>query len=297
MLKNKNFSQAKKSFVAAATFGFLSSIYVLFSGDESAYQVAQKQPMKLAAMEGLYKGDINAPIVAFGVLNPNKTLDNNESEFLYEFSAPYILGIMATRDINNFTPGINDIIYGNEKQDIAPLKERINSGKIAISALKEFKAAKDVGDSEKMNSSKILLEKNMNNLGYGYLDDPKDAIPPVATTFYSFHLMVILGSYFIVLFLVSLFLSMGNKIEKFRKILWLCVFSTPLGWVASEAGWIVAEVGRQPWAIQDLMPVGIAATNLGGGNVALSFFVFAILFTLLLIAEIKIMTKQIKLGF
>jgi len=109
--------------------------------------------------------------------------------------------------------------------------------------------------------------------------------------------MVALGSWFIVLFLVVLYLSMANEIERFRKWLWLALWSIPLGYVAAEAGWIVAEVGRQPWAIQDLMPVGIAATNLASVNVKISFFMFAILFTILLIAEIKIMLKQIRLGF
>jgi hypothetical protein len=66
---------------------------------------------------------------------------------------------------------------------------------------------------------------------------------------------------------------------------------------AAEAGWTVAEVGRQPWAIQDLMPVTVAATELAGANVMISFWLFAALFTLLLAAEVKIMLKQIKLGF
>ena len=90
---------------------------------------------------------------------------------------------------------------------------------------------------------------------------------------------------------------MANDIAKFNKLLRICVWSIPLGLVACEAGWIVAEVGRQPWAIQDLMPVRIAATNLGGANVAVSFFVFLVLFTALFIAEVKIMLKQIKIGF
>ncbi|ECR1617106.1 cytochrome ubiquinol oxidase subunit I, partial [Campylobacter jejuni] len=87
-----------------------------------------------------------------------------------------------------------------------------------------------------------------------------DTIPPVALTFYSFHIMVALGSFFFLLFIVTLYLTMANDIEKFRKVLWVCLLSIPLGYIAAEAGWIVAEVGRQPWAIQDLLPVHIAAT-------------------------------------
>lgn len=297
MLKNKNFIMAKKSFIVAASFGFLSSLFVLFSGDESAYQVAQKQPMKLAAMEGLYKGEVNANIVAIGILNPDKQIGDDKNPFLFQIEAPYLLGLMATRGINNFTPGIEDIVYGNEKFGIVSTQERIDSGKIAIKALSDYKKAKSDNDSEAMAKNKNLLEKNMKNFGYGYFDDAKQTVPPVAITFYSFHLMVALGTFFILLFLSTLYLSMANEIEKFKKLLWVCVFSIPLGYVACEAGWIVAEVGRQPWAIQDLMPVGIAATNLSSNNILISFWLFAALFTVLFIAEIRIMLKQIKIGF
>ncbi|PSM53028.1 cyanide-insensitive cytochrome oxidase CioAB, subunit I [Campylobacter blaseri] len=297
MLKNKHFQLAKKSFIVAASFGLLSSLFVLFSGDESAYQVAQKQPMKLAAMEGLYKGEVNAGVVAMGILDHSKKIGDNKDPFILKIEAPYILGVMATRGLNNFTPGIDDLVFGNEKFNIPSAQSRIDSGKIAIKALENIKIAKEENNTQKVKELREVLQENMHNFGYGYLDKPEDIVPPVGLTFYSFHTMVALGTYFIILFFVTLFLSMANSIEDFRKILWLCVFSIPLGYIASEAGWIVAEVGRQPWAIQDLMPVGIAATDLASINVKISFSLFAVLFTALLIAEIKIMLKQIKLGF
>lgn len=297
MLKNKHFQMAKKSFIVAASFGFLSSIFVLFSGDESAYQVAQKQPMKLAAMEGLYKGEVNAGIVAMGILTPDKKPGDEKEPFIVEIQAPYLLGLMATRGINNFTPGIDDLVYGNEKFNIPSTQSKIDSGKIALNALENIKSASEKNDEKSILENRKILDENMHNFGYGYLDKPEDIVPPVGLTFYSFHVMVALGSYFIVLFLATLYLSMANRIEKYKKLLWACVFSIPLGYVACEAGWIVAEVGRQPWAIQDLMPVGIAATNLASVNVKLSFLLFVVLFTALFIAEIKIMLKQIKIGF
>ena len=297
MLKNKHFQMAKKSFIVAASFGFLSSIFVLFSGDESAYQVAQKQPMKLAAMEGLYKGEVNAGIVAMGILTPDKKPGDEKEPFIVEIQAPYLLGLMATRGINNFTPGIDDLVYGNEKFNIPSTQSKIDSGKIALNALENIKLASEKNDEKSILENRKILDENMHNFGYGYLDKPEDIVPPVGLTFYSFHIMVALGSYFIVLFLATLYLSMANRIEKYKKLLWACVFSIPLGYVACEAGWIVAEVGRQPWAIQDLMPVGIAATNLASVNVKLSFLLFVVLFTALFIAEIKIMLKQIKIGF
>ena len=148
-----------------------------------------------------------------------------------------------------------------------------------------------------MNALKEVIQTHIKDFGYGYLHAPQEAIPPIALTFYSFHLMVALGSAFFVLFVVVLYLAMANNIVQFRKILWLCVIAIPFGYIAAEAGWIVAEVGRQPWAIQDLLPVGIAATNLSSVNVQISFFIFAILFTTLLCAEISIMVRSIKKGF
>ncbi len=297
LLRKRHTGEAKRSLVVASSFGLICSIFLFVSGDESAYRVTQTQPMKLAAMEGLYKGEHRAGLVAFGILNPNKKPDNNESVFLFDIEIPYALSILGNRDPNSFVPGIEDLVFGNKERNVRSIQERIDSGKIAVSALKDYKIAKENNDSEQMQASKIQLEANFKDFGYGYLDKPEDAVPPIALTFYTFHLMVALGSLFFLLFIVVLYLSMANEIEKFRKILWLCVWFIPLGFVAAEAGWIVAEVGRQPWAIQDLLPVSIAATNLNSVNVQISFWLFAVLFTALLLAELKIMLSAIKKGF
>ena len=132
--------------------------------------------------------------------------------------------------------------------------------------------------------------------GYGYFSDPKKIIPPIGITFYSFHIMVGLGSWFVALFLLALYFSMIGKIEEKKLLLRAALFSIPLGYIAGEAGWIVAEVGRQPWAIQDMLPVGMATSHLDTTAVVITMSLFTIIFTALLIAEIKIMVTQIKLG-
>ena len=133
-------------------------------------------------------------------------------------------------------------------------------------------------------------------MGYGYFKNPKDIIPNVPFIFYSFHIMVMLGFYFIALFLLILFLLFKDKIHKHRWLLRLGLFSFPLGYLASQTGWIVAEVGRQPWVIQDLMPTVVATSRLQTTSVIITFCLFVVLFTSLLIAEIKIMLTQIKMG-
>lgn len=172
----------------------------------------------------------------------------------------------------------------------------MQKGKIAVEALESYKEAKKAKDEEKMNKAKVILDENMKYFGYGHIKNAEDVIPPIALSFYSFHIMVGLGTWFTLLFAMVLFLLLKRDIMKYPIILKSALLSIPLGYIASEAGWVVAEVGRQPWAIQDLMPVGIAATKIATTNVMISFFIFAILFTVLLIAEIKIMTKQIKIG-
>lgn len=297
LLKNRHFSSAKKSLVVAASFGIFATFMTTFSGDESAYQVTQHQPMKLAVMEGLYNGEERAGIIAVGILNPNKEIGGKQETFLASFKIPYALSLLGKRSIDGYVAGINDLIYGNAKHSIPSMNERIQSGKITINALNDFSQAKKQGDELKMQSSLSTLQTHFKDFGYGYFDNPKDLVPNIPLVFYSFHIMVWLGGWFFLLTLSVLYLCMANRIERFRKILWACVWSIPLAYIAVEAGWIVAEVGRQPWAIQDLLPVHIAATNLSSVNVKISFFLFALIFTALLIAEIKIMTTQIKKGF
>ena len=297
LLRGRFISEAKKSLIVGASFGLITSMFLFFSGDESAYRVTQHQPMKLAAMEGIYHGEHRAGITAFGILNPNKKPGDEREVFLFDITIPYALSILGNRSPNSFVPGIEDLLHGNEKQGIIGIDSRIQSGKLALSALKDYKEAKAKGDEELMSLSRDVLEHNMPNFGYGYLEKPEEAIPPIALTFYSFHIMVALGSAFFVLFIVVLYLAMANNVVQFRKILWLCVIAIPFGYIAAEAGWIVAEVGRQPWAIQDLLPVGIAATHLSSVHIQVSFFIFAFLFTTLLCAEIGIMIKSIKKGF
>lgn len=296
LLKKREVAFAKSSMLVGATFGLIVSIFLALSGDESAHQVALKQPVKLAAMEGLYEGKEAASIVAIGVLNSKKTIDNNEKTFHFELEIPYALSLLSYHNSNAFVPGLKDLVYGNEKYNIESAKEKILKGKIALEAFKQYKKYIKEGNTKKANDAKFVLESYINYFGYGYLTEPKDIIPPISLTFYSFHLMVTLGGWFILLFAVVLFLLLKKDITKQRFWLYASRYSIPLGYIAAEAGWIVAEVGRQPWAIQDLMPVGIAATNIATTNVQITFWLFAILFTALLIAELKIMAKQIKIG-
>ena len=288
LIKNRHVLFAKRSVLIATVFGLLASIFVVFTGDSSAYNIAKKQKMKFAAMEGFYNGQTQAPLVIFGILG-----DEGEGVFL---RVPGMLSYLATRSFDGFVPGINDILNGNEEQGIQPMDERIASGKIAIKAFKDFRAAKEAGDQAAMDKHKNILEANYKNFGYGFLNDKTDAVPPVGITFYSFHLMVLLGGYFVLFLLWILYLQWKDKYATNKLALKLSLIGIILAYIATELGWIVAEVGRQPWTIQDILPVSASVSQLSTGSVQTTFFMFLIVFTALLIAEIGIMIKIIKKG-
>ncbi len=296
LLKGRHLELAKKSIFVASLFGLFASGLVLFTGDTTSYEVAQKQPMKLAAIEGLYRGEQRAPIVVAGILNENKLPGDLQDPFIFDLKVPAVLSLLANRKLDSFVPGIDDLVYGNSEQNIMSVAEKIKKGQQALMDLSIFKQARkdknDIVASEALNRFKV----NQAFLGYGHLNTPEEAVPPVSLVFYSFHLMVMLGSLFPLIFLIALFYTVKDKIAQTRWPLLLGFISFFLGMVAQQTGWIVAEVGRQPWAIWELMPVKIATTNLAVGHVQLTFFMFLGLFTLLLIAEIKIMLKQISIG-
>ena len=293
ILKGRHLEFAKRSILIAAVFGLLSSLFTAYSGDGSAYDVAQTQPMKFAAMEGLYDGKEGVDLVAIGMLTPGKKFNDKKDDFVFALKIPKMASILAFRNANAFVPGINDLINGNKKYKISALENRILNGKTAIAALRDYKTAV-IPVRKKQALERFRL--NYKDFGYGYLPDKKSAIPNVPLTFYSFHLMVGLGFLFILVFALILFYSIKNKLDKKRFLLKLAVWMIPLAYLSSELGWIVAEVGRQPWTIQDLLPTMASTSHLSTTSVQITFWLFAILFTVLLIAEIKILLHQIKLG-
>ena len=300
LLKKRDIDFALKSMLVGSIFGIVSSLLIAYTGDGSAYHVTQRQPMKLAAMEGLYEGKNGVGLVAIGVLNPEKTSYNDTIDpYIFKIEIPKMLSLLGYRDANAFVPGIKNIIDGGyQTQNGVTLSfaEKQSRGKAAIESLKNYQAAVSAKDSNAAAIHKTQLKENYPQFGYGYLDKPEDLIPNVPMIFYSFHIMVMLGFYFIALFGLVFFFSYRKKIEKANWLLWICLLSIPLGYVAGELGWAVAEVGRQPWAIQDVLPVQAAISSISTDSVKITFFLFLILFSALLLAEVRIMLKQIKKG-
>ncbi|MBP6429777.1 MAG: cytochrome ubiquinol oxidase subunit I [Bacteroidales bacterium] len=303
LLKKRHIDFAKKSIKIAAPIGVLGILLTIYTGDGSAYEVSQKQPMKLAAMEGLYKGQREAPLVAMGILKPEQKIKENYNEPLYlKIEIPYVLSYLGYRDINAFVPGVNDILEGGypTQDGHVPMsaKQKMASGKIALQALSDYRKAKKAGDTYKAETNLRLLNQNYANFGYGFIKDESQLVPNVPMTFYAFRFMVIVGTFFLFLFGLMWYLGYKKKhYEDYKYLNWLCIAGIPLAYAVSQSGWIVSEMGRQPWVIQDLMPTYAAISSLQSNTVITTFTMFAVLFTVLLIAEMKIMLKQIKKGF
>ena len=304
LLKRREVVFAKKSILVASIFGFISSLFLITTGDGSARQVAFKQPMKLAAMEGLYKGKKGAGLVAFGILSPYKTdpANNKLNDFIFKIEIPNALSYMIHLDTNAFVPGVKDLIDGNKDEGLLSASEKISRGKMAIETLRNYKNALKDGN---ITIAAQLREKFMSDdfqenyfkyFGYGFVMNSNDLIPGIQLVFYSFHIMVILGTWFLIFFALSFYFLVNDKLTKYRIFLKISILTIPLVYLAQMSGWTVAEMGRQPWVVQNLLPTSAAVTTINAGSVIVTFWLFAAVFTLLLIAEIKIMMHQIKIG-
>ena len=300
ILKKRHFEFARKSILLASVFGFLSIIATIFTGDTSAQDVTRTQPMKLAAMEGLNEGGKGAPFTLIGLTCTDPQLPSERMKTVkYGITIPKLLSFLGYHDFDAYVPGIQNIMDGYTSEDgkvYSSIEQRMANGRLAIDALKTYKQAVKDKDDALASQSLQTLRANFRDFGYGYLSSPYDTIPPVPLVFYSFRLMVGLGMLFVLLFICSWWYAKKRKFEKFKFIPYLAIACVPLAYIASQCGWIVAEVGRQPWVVQNLMPTNVAITRIASGWVVTTFWMFAILFTLLLIAEIGIMFTQIRKG-
>jgi cytochrome d ubiquinol oxidase subunit I len=300
LLRRRNILFATRSISVAAVFGILSSFYVILTGDGSTRQLAEIQPMKLAAIEGLYQGKEGVGLIIIGIISDPEGDQENIRDLKIEI--PGLLSYMANGKWDAFVPGINDLIKGNEERGLLSANEKIKRGKYAREILRELKEADKQGDLLRYQSLRdtFMDEKFINEyfryFGYGFIDDTSMLIPNIPLSFYSFHFMVGLGFYFLLFFILILIFVYTGSLERRRGFQRLALFTIPLAYLATMAGWTVAEMGRQPWVIQDLMPTFAAVSRIDASTVQITFWLFLIVFTALLIAEIKIMTKQIKIG-
>ncbi len=293
MMKGRHLEFARRSMIVAASFGLASALSVVVLGDESGYGVTSYQKMKMAAIEAMWETE--EPPAAFTVFG---FPDMKDQETHAEVRVPWILGLIATRSLTKEVPGIKNLVATAEK--------KIRAGIPAYAALRILRKDRDNA------KARAVFDSSWKNMGYAlllkrYIDDPTQAkeeqikaaalstVPNVPVIFWSFRVMVGLGLFFILLFAVAFWLVTKGR-QKQTWFMRLALFSLPLPWIAAELGWVVAEYGRQPWAIEGILPTFLATSSLSRGAVLGSLTGFVIFYSALLIIDIVLMVKYAKMG-
>lgn len=281
LLRRREQRFALGSIRVAAVVGIVGTVALMFSGDRSAVHVAEYQPMKLAAAEGLQRGGARA---SFSIV-PG-------------IEIPGMLSFLATGDFDGHVPGIQDILDGyvdGNGTRHPSATEMMARGDTALSAFRTYREAKG-SDPELAAAARATLMENAGYFGYGYISSEEELVPPVGLVYWAFRVMVGLGCFLLLVMILAFYYVRRETLEKNRWFLWICVLSIPLVYLPGQAGWIVAEVGRQPWAIQGLLPVKAGVSSVSVGAVQTTFFLFLGIFTLFLAIEIRILIRTIRKG-
>lgn len=300
LLRRREQEMARQSIKIASIVGIAAALLTMATGDFSAVKVAERQPMKLAAMEALYDGGEGVSLTAFAAINPFKQSPYAQGgEAPMRIAIPNGLSLLATHQSDGYVPGVNDLLNGYTRPDgkrEPSAEEKMERGRRAIAVLAEYRKVKAADASDKrLPELAAKLKQDMPYFGYGYIKDRSELVPHIPLNFYAFRVMVGIGTLLMLFFLVIGHIAWRKDItDKYHWLHKTALLMLPLTYLASEAGWIVAELGRQPWAIQDMLPTVAAVSDLQPGSVALTFFLFLALFTVLLVAEVSIMCRVIR---
>ena len=294
LLKGRDVAFAKRSFAIAAAFGTAGILATIVLGDESGYELGDVQKVKLAAIEAEWE-TLPAP-AAFTLIGlPNQEEQRND----LAVHIPFALGLIATRSIDKEVTGLKDLMVEHEG--------RIRNGMVAYGLLEKLRS----GDKSAENTAAFNEVKG--DLGYGLLlkayapdvvnasDEHiqmavDDSIPQVAPMFWSFRLMVGSGVVMLGIFVFAFYQSARQRIGSNKLFLKIALFSLPLHWVAIESGWFIAEYGRQPWAISEILPTHMGVSTLTSEQILFSILSIAAIYTVLLVIETFLMFRFARLG-
>ena len=296
LLRGRFVPVATRSMTVASAFGLASSLSVVVLGDESGYALTDNQKMKLAAIEtAWHTAPAPAGITLFGMP------DFETRTTAYEVQVPWVLGLIATRSLSGEVTGMSELVRRAE--------ERITSGVFAYDAVERLK----LDPSDK--SARALFEVHKLDLGYALLlkrtmSDPRtatraqiaaaawDTVPSVPLMFWAFRFMAFIGFAMIALFAVAFLLcSLRRHGQSTSRWFWrIAVAAMPLPWIAAELGWVVAEMGRQPWAIDGVLPTFLAPSSLGRTELWITLIGFTALYGALAVVEVHLMISAIRSG-
>lgn len=293
LLKGRHLELAKRSFTVAAAFGLASSLSVVVLGDESGYTLTDNQQMKLAAMESMWETEkAPAGLTVFGLpsIKEHRTDDS--------IQVPYVLGLIATRSLSGEVQGIIPLV--------AKANARIHTGVIAYDAVEKLKV------NPNDLTAREAWERNKNDLGYAlllkrFVADPRQAdeatidkaawttVPDVPVLFWFFRIMAFIGFYLIAFFATAFAFSVSRRFDH-KWFLRLAMWTMPLPWIAVEVGWAVAELGRQPWAVDGVLPTFLGASSLTIGQIWATIIGFTLLYGTMAVIEVRLMIATIRHG-
>jgi len=294
LLKKRDVPFARRSFAIAAIFGLASTLSVILLGDESGYELGDVQKTKLAAIEAEWDTHpAPAPFTLFGI--PNQ----EEQRTDYAIKIPYVMGIIATRSLDKEVTGLKDLMVQHEL--------RIRNGMTAYGELEKLRAG------DRSPALMASFKENQKDLGYGLLlkkytpnvvdaseehikAATKDTIPNVTALFFSFRAMVASGFLMLLLFILATYAVAKRNAENKPWLLKFALYGLPLPWIATQTGWYVAEGGRQPWTIGEVLPTHLSTSTLSTGDIWGSIIALAAFYTVLLIIEMYLMIKFTRLG-
>jgi cytochrome d ubiquinol oxidase subunit I len=294
LLKQRHVEFAKRSMTVAVSFGLASALSVIVLGDESGYTSSQNQKMKIAAMEAIWHTEkAPASLLLFAIP------DQEKRENRLEVKLPYLLGIIATRSFSAEVPGITELealaiprIRNGQKAYLA--LQELRKNRTSKHAMEEFEKYKgDLGYG-------LLLKKYTSNLSQVSEDTIKqaahDTVPNVMPLFIFFRVMVVFGFILLAYFSIGFWHSIKRQFEKHPWYLRSSLIILPLPWIAIMSGWFVAEYGRQPWAIEGVLPTFMAASNLDKSSLVISLLMFVLFYSILLVFDVILLKKYIKVG-
>lgn len=294
LLKKQDIAFAKRSFAIAVGFGFICSIAVAFYGDQNGLEVTQDDPEKMAAIEAQWQTQ-KAPAAWIVIAWPDQRTQKN----YFSVNIPYALSLIATHSLSGTVEGIHSIVERHE--------QRVKNG------IKSYDALQKIWMGNKTAANQAMYQKYLNDLGFAYLLLPytknvigatpaqiklaaQSTIPNVATAFWSFRIMIGLWFILFILIITGLIYSYCDSLEKHPRFLRFCLWSIPLPFICAEAGWVLAEVGRQPWLIHNVMPVFEGISSLNAASLITSLVLFCVFYGVLFSVELFLMFKFARKG-
>ena len=293
LLQKRHRDLAIRSMVVAASFGLASALSVVVLGDESGYVATEHQRMKIAAMEAMYETEkAPAALTLFAI-------PGADGRPAYQVQFPFVLGLITTRSLDRDLPGITE------------LTEHA-AGRIA-SGIEAYKALQVIRTGTPDATARASFEAHKNDLGYAlllkkYRPDVEnatgeeitkaavDTVPDVWPLFWSFRLMVGVGFLYIAFFAFWFWKASTHKLDTSRFWLRVALWTLPFPWLAIEAGWFIAEYGRQPWVVEGVLPTFYAASGLHVWDLAISLTFFLVTYSVLLAIMVWLMVRVIKHG-